>query len=61
MGAVGVELGVTKLLREVVKRDGRRADFDAGKIRSALLRAAQATNEFGEAEADLLTARWSRC
>ncbi|NDP47598.1 MAG: ribonucleoside triphosphate reductase [Sulfuriferula multivorans] len=44
-------------LREVVKRDGRRADFDAGKIRSALLRAAQATNEFGEAEADLLTAQ----
>jgi anaerobic ribonucleoside-triphosphate reductase len=43
--------------REVVKRDGRRSEFDAGKIRSALLRAGQATGEFGESEADLLTAQ----
>ncbi|MBW8305322.1 MAG: ribonucleoside triphosphate reductase, partial [Thiobacillus sp.] len=43
--------------REVVKRDGQRAAFDAGKIRSALLRAGQASGEFGEAEADLLTAQ----
>ncbi len=43
--------------REVVKRDGQRAEFDAGKIRSALLRAGQASGEFGEAEADLLTAQ----
>ncbi|KVW99673.1 ribonucleoside-triphosphate reductase [Thiobacillus denitrificans] len=41
---------VSMLPREVVKRDGQRADFDAGKIRSALLRAGQATGEFGEAE-----------
>ena len=54
---VGSGVTVTMSLREVVKRDGQRAGFDAGKIRSALLRAAQATDEFGEAEADLLTAQ----
>src|SRR5512135_3608474 len=43
--------------REVIKRDGRRVGFDAAKIRSALLRAGQASGEFGEAEADLLTAQ----
>ncbi len=43
--------------REVIKRDGRRAAFDATKIRSALLRAGQASGEFGAAEADLLTAQ----
>ena len=47
----------TALPREIVKRDGRRAAFDAAKIRSALLRAGQASGEFGEAEADLLTAQ----
>ncbi|MDP1863073.1 MAG: ribonucleoside triphosphate reductase [Thiobacillus sp.] len=50
-------MAVTRTLREVVKRDGQRADFDAGKIRSALLRAAQASGEFGDTEADLLTAQ----
>jgi len=43
--------------REIIKRDGHRATFDAAKIRSALLRAGQASGEFGEAEADLLTAQ----
>ena len=43
--------------REVIKRDGRRTMFDAAKIRSALLRAGQASGEFGEAEAELLTAQ----
>ncbi len=43
--------------REVIKRDGRRTMFDAAKIRSAILRAGQASGEFGEAEADLLTAQ----
>ena len=62
MLAVDVGSGVTMSLREVVKRDGRRASFDAGKIRSALLRAGQATGEFGTAEfgaaeADLLSAQ----
>ena len=57
MLAVDVGSGVTMSLREVVKRDGQRAGFDAGKIRSALLRAGQASGEFGEAEADLLSAQ----
>ena len=48
---------IAVLPREVIKRDGRRAAFDAAKIRSAILRAGQATGEFGEAEADLLTAQ----
>ncbi len=43
--------------REVIKRDGRRGAFDAAKIRSAIVRAGQASGEFGEAEADLLTAQ----
>jgi ribonucleoside-triphosphate reductase len=43
--------------RDVIKRGGQRAPFDAAKIRSAILRAGQATGEFGEAEADLLTAQ----
>ena len=43
--------------REVIKRDGHRAAFDAAKIRSALLRAGQASGEFGATEADLLTAQ----
>jgi ribonucleoside-triphosphate reductase len=43
--------------REVIKRDGRRAQFDVAKIRSAIVRAGQASGEFGEAEADLLTAQ----
>ena len=42
---------------EVIKRDGRRALFDAAKIRSAIVRAGQASGEFGEDEADLLTAQ----
>ncbi|OYY61008.1 MAG: ribonucleoside triphosphate reductase [Hydrogenophilales bacterium 28-61-11] len=57
MTDVGMGTVVSMAPREVIKRDGQRADFDAGKIRSALLRAGQATGEFGEAEADLLTAQ----
>jgi len=57
MSEVIADKVVTMLPHEVVKRDGRRATFDAGKIRSALLRAGQATGEFGDAEADLLTAQ----
>ncbi len=51
---------IAVLPREVIKRDGRRVVFDAGKIRSAILRAGQVTGEFGEAEADLLTAQVSK-
>lgn len=57
MSDVGVGAVVSMLPHGVIKRDGQRADFDAGKIRSALLRAGQASGEFGEAEADLLTAQ----
>ena len=38
----------------VVKRGGAAAAFDAGKIRSAIARAGQATGEFGGEEADRL-------
>lgn len=46
----------TTLPREALKRDGRRVAFDAAKIRSAIARAGQASGEFGEDEADLLSA-----
>ena len=57
MSEVIADKVVTMLPHEVVKRDGRRAPFDADKIRSALLRAGQASGEYGKAEADLLTAQ----
>jgi len=57
MTDAGVDTVVTTLPREVFKRDGSRTAFDAGKIRSALLRAGQATGEYGETEADWLTAQ----
>src|SRR4030066_1771118 len=57
MSDVGMGAVVSMLPHEVIKRDGQRADFDAGKIRSALLRAGQARGEFGQAEAELLTAQ----
>jgi ribonucleoside-triphosphate reductase (formate) len=52
-----MDLVIAAMPGEVIKRDGQRARFDAAKIRSALLRAGQASGEFGEAEADLLTAQ----
>lgn len=42
---------------EVVKRDGRRAPFDSGKIHSAISRAGRATGEFNASEAACLTAQ----
>src|SRR5512139_2163285 len=54
---MGMNSVVETLPREVTKRDGRRAAFDAAKIRSAILRAGQASGEFGESEADRLTAQ----
>ncbi len=41
----------------VTKRDGEQVVFDASKIESAIARAGQATGEFGEMEAQLLTAQ----
>jgi anaerobic ribonucleoside-triphosphate reductase len=48
---------VSTLPREVIKRSGQRAAFDANKIRSALERAGAATGEFGVDEAALLAAQ----
>jgi ribonucleoside-triphosphate reductase (formate) len=48
---------VHTLPREVIKRSGERAPFDAGKIRSALERAGAATGEFDADEASLLAAQ----
>jgi len=41
----------------VQKRDGSVISFDAGKIQAAILKAGQATGEFGELEAQLITAQ----
>ena len=48
---------VATLPREVIKRSGQRAAFDAGKIRLALEHAGAATAEFGAEEAVLLAAQ----
>ncbi|OGA99319.1 MAG: ribonucleoside triphosphate reductase, partial [Burkholderiales bacterium RIFCSPHIGHO2_12_63_9] len=48
---------VTALPREVIKRSGERAAFDARKIRSAIERAGAATAEFDADEAALLAAQ----
>ncbi|NEX17129.1 MAG: ribonucleoside triphosphate reductase [Halochromatium sp.] len=48
---------VAVLPTSVTKRDGEQIPFDASKIQSAILRAGQATGEFGELEAQLLTAQ----
>lgn len=45
------------LPRDVIQRDGTRAAFDARRIQSAIARAGAATGEFGEDEAQLLTAQ----
>ncbi len=42
---------------KVHKRDGSEAGFDVSKIRNAILQAGQASGEFGEDEARLLTAQ----
>ncbi len=49
--------GVATLPTRVVARDGREKVFDAAKINSAIARAGQASGEFAELEAELLTAQ----
>lgn len=44
-------------IKSVVKRDGNTESFNATNIRSAIQRAGQASKEFGETEAGLLTAQ----
>ena len=41
----------------IKKRDGRTAQFDSSKIKSAIAKAGKATGEFEDAEAQELTAR----
>ncbi|UOB05643.1 ribonucleoside triphosphate reductase [[Acidovorax] ebreus] len=48
---------VASLPRDVIQRNGERTPFDAARIQSAIARAGQATGEFGEDEARLLTAQ----
>ncbi|KLR58275.1 ribonucleoside triphosphate reductase [Diaphorobacter sp. J5-51] len=48
---------VASLPRDVIQRNGERTPFDAVRIQSAIARAGQATGEFGEDEARLLTAQ----
>ena len=43
--------------REIVKRDGSRAPFDAERIKAAIAKAGKATGEFAQDEANLLTAQ----
>jgi ribonucleoside-triphosphate reductase len=47
----------TAAIDEIVKRDGRRVPFDAGKISQAILKAGRATGEFDEQTAHRLTIR----
>jgi len=49
------QASVASLLSAVIKRDGQRVPFDAGRIRRAILKAGKATGEFGESEAAGLT------
>jgi len=48
---------LVSLPSSVIKRDGTRAGFEPGKIRSAIQRAGQASGEFNASEAELLTAQ----
>ena len=45
------------MIEKIKKRDGRLMDFSTGKITDALLRAGKASEEYGEAEAGILTMR----
>ena len=42
---------------QIIKRSGDQVPFDSTKIRSAIARAGQATGEFGDLEAGLLTSQ----
>lgn len=45
------------MFEQIKKRDGRIVEFESSKITTAILKAGQATNEFGEREARKLTLR----
>jgi ribonucleoside-triphosphate reductase len=48
---------VTSVLERIRKRDGRVVEFDSSKITAAIVKAGNATDEFGEKEAKKLTLR----
>ncbi len=50
-----MELPAALAGREIIKRDGSRAPFDASRIKAAIAKAGRATGEFDEAVADRLT------
>ncbi len=50
-------MATTTLPRDVILRSGERTAFDAGRILRAIVRAGASTGEFGEDEAQLLTAQ----
>jgi ribonucleoside-triphosphate reductase len=54
---MGTQTNFPTLPTRVLKRDGAEVRFDAAKIESAILRAGQASGEFGPLEAGLLTAQ----
>ncbi|MDA8384045.1 MAG: ribonucleoside triphosphate reductase [Betaproteobacteria bacterium] len=54
---IHADAALISLPQEVIKRSGARKPFDADKIRSAIARAGQASGEFGDQEAQLLTAQ----
>ncbi|AFL73825.1 ribonucleoside triphosphate reductase [Thiocystis violascens] len=54
---MGTDTNFPTLPTRVLKRDGVEVRFDAAKIESAILRAGQASGEFGPLEAGLLTAQ----
>ncbi|MDL2330257.1 ribonucleoside triphosphate reductase [Desulfosarcina sp. OttesenSCG-928-A07] len=45
------------MIEEIKKRDGRIVEFDSSKITTAIIKAGQATGEFGEREAKKMTLR----
>ncbi|MFC1539250.1 ribonucleoside triphosphate reductase [Candidatus Latescibacterota bacterium] len=52
-----MKLNVSLPFDEIRKRDGRRVPFDASKIRIAITKAGEATEEYDQNEAELLTAQ----
>ncbi|HYN78701.1 MAG TPA: anaerobic ribonucleoside-triphosphate reductase, partial [Lamprocystis sp. (in: g-proteobacteria)] len=52
-----VHTNIASLPLRVLKRDGLEVPFDAAKIESAILRAGQASGEYGDMESRLLTAQ----
>jgi ribonucleoside-triphosphate reductase len=52
---IDLNVGLSKKIENVIKRDGSTAEFNDSKILNAILKAVQTTNEFEEGEAHRLT------